>query len=84
MLTARASLRLAPFQKSVNTMQAGKIRTLLRVSGSAESSNRLRKVRQLIKFPNIPHCVHFHPAPFTRPSFSIFRGSGCETNGSVA
>ena len=23
--------------------------------------------------------VHFHPAPFTRPSFSIFRGSGSKT-----
>ena len=24
--------------------------------------------------------VHFHPSRFTRPSFSIFRGSGSETN----
>ena len=25
------------------------------------------------------HSVHFHPNQFTRPSFSIFRGSGSET-----
>ena len=24
--------------------------------------------------------VHFHPIPFTRPSFSIFQGSGSKTN----
>ena len=30
---------------------------------------RFCKVRQLIKF----RTVHFHPAPFTRPSFPIFR-----------
>ena len=24
--------------------------------------------------------VHFHPTPFTRPSFSIFQGSGSETS----
>ena len=28
--------------------------------------------------------VHFHPSPFTRPSFSIFRGSGSETTEEVA
>ena len=27
-----------------------------------------------------PEVVSFHPAPFTRPSFSIFRGSGSETS----
>ena len=29
------------------------------------------------------HSVHFHPASFTRPSFSIFEGSGSETRWGV-
>ena len=37
-----------------------------------------RELQQLIKFLTF-RSVHFHPAPFTRPSFSIFRGSGSET-----
>ena len=35
----------------------------------------LRKVPQLIKFLTF-RSVHFHPALLTRPSFSIFGGSG--------
>ena len=42
---------------------------------------RLCKVQQLIKFLTF-RSVHFHLAPFTRPSFPIFRGSGSETKGS--
>ena len=38
----------------------------------------LRKVQQLIKSLTF-RSVHFHPTLFTRPSFSIFRGSSSET-----
>ena len=53
--------------------QAGKIECLY-VSGSAENSTGFAR------FGNTFPSVHFHPTPFTRPSFSIFRGSGSETN----
>ena len=36
------------------------------------------KVHQLIKFLTF-RSVHFHPTPFTSPSFPIVRGSGSET-----
>ena len=39
---------------------------------------RLCKVQQLIKFLTF-HGVHFHPTPFSRPSFPIFQGSGSKT-----
>ena len=40
----------------------------------------IRKANQKCACIYTGRSVHFHPIPFTRPSFSIFWGSGSETN----
>ena len=75
MLTAQEPLsHFALFQKAVNTKRERQnVWTCV-----SRKLYRLCKVQQLIKFLTF-RSVHFHPAPFTRPSFLIFRGSGSET-----
>ena len=57
--------------------QAGKIERLYACLVQQKTLQALQGLAiNKLTFPS----VHFHPTPFTRPSFSIFRGSGSETN----
>ena len=49
--------------------RVGKIRTLLRVPGSAERSIGYGRFKQFLIF----HSIYFYPAPFTRPPFRFSR-----------
>ena len=71
MLTTREpSSRLASFYKAVNTKRQRQ--NFCKRVWFSRKLHRLCKVQQLIKFLTF-RSVHFHPTPFTRPSFLIFQ-----------